>query len=75
MISRAMSSNASRGQGKFIRRPFSHFGVGSINQIEVRAIVPIYPNMALVLEKHDWLQDAGFGMLEAVNRLGRRERP
>jgi len=42
MISRAMSSNASRGQGKFIRRgPFGHFGVGLINQIEVRAIVPI----------------------------------
>jgi len=35
MISRAMSSNVSRVQGKFIRRPFGHFGVGLINQIEV----------------------------------------
>ena len=40
MISRAMSSDVPRGQGKFIRR-FGHFGVGLINQIEVRAIVPI----------------------------------
>jgi hypothetical protein len=29
MISRAMSSNASRGQGKFIGRPFGHFGIKS----------------------------------------------